>query len=172
MREGAVLLAERGVDGFSMREVARRAGVAVAAPSHHFGNARGLLTAIAAEGFERLVERQATAVESHQDPVERLVALCGAYVAMRVVDPGAAAVMFRLDLVDEADARFRQAAFRAFDQLQDALARAAPAPRSDQAIALSAKALWATMHGLQTLKMIDASEVDAIVRLAVGRLVP
>jgi len=45
--KGAELLAEKGPEKFSMREVARRAGVAVAAPAHHFGNAKGLLTAIA-----------------------------------------------------------------------------------------------------------------------------
>ena len=45
------LIAERGLDGFSLRETARRAGVSPAAPAHHFGDARGLLTAIATEGF-------------------------------------------------------------------------------------------------------------------------
>ena len=35
------VIAERGVDGFSLRETARRAGVSPAAPAHHFGDARG-----------------------------------------------------------------------------------------------------------------------------------
>ncbi|MEM8558888.1 MAG: TetR family transcriptional regulator, partial [Bacteroidota bacterium] len=48
------LLDERGVAGFSLREVARRAEVAAAAPSHHFGNVAGLLTAVATAGFEQL----------------------------------------------------------------------------------------------------------------------
>jgi len=48
------LLAERGVDGFSLREVARRADVAAAAPSHHFGNATGLLTAAAVDSFRKM----------------------------------------------------------------------------------------------------------------------
>ena len=50
------VIAERGVDGFSLRETARRAGVSPAAPAHHFGDARGLLTALAAArlpGFRR-----------------------------------------------------------------------------------------------------------------------
>lgn len=51
-------LAEKGIDGFSMREVARRAGVAVAAPSQHFGNAKGLLTAVARCAFERPTKEQ------------------------------------------------------------------------------------------------------------------
>ena len=41
-------LAERGVEAFSLRQVAKRAGVSHAAPAHHFGDAQGLLTALAA----------------------------------------------------------------------------------------------------------------------------
>jgi hypothetical protein len=44
-------LAERGMEAFSLRSVAKRAGVSHAAPAHHFGDAQGLLTALAAEGF-------------------------------------------------------------------------------------------------------------------------
>ena len=46
-----------------MREVARRAGVAVAAPAHHFDNAKGLLTAIATCAFEKLTAEQMKAME-------------------------------------------------------------------------------------------------------------
>ena len=45
------ILEERGVEGFSLREAARRAGVSPAAPGHHFGDARGLLTAVATRAF-------------------------------------------------------------------------------------------------------------------------
>ena len=48
------LLAEKGPEGFSLREVARRAGVSAAAPAHHFGDASGLLTAVATVGFDGL----------------------------------------------------------------------------------------------------------------------
>ena len=34
------VIAERGVDNFSLREAARRAGVSPAAPAHHFRDAR------------------------------------------------------------------------------------------------------------------------------------
>src|SRR4051812_26394436 len=50
------LLAERGADDFSLREVARRAGVSPAAPAHHFGDAQGLLTAVATLAFEELTQ--------------------------------------------------------------------------------------------------------------------
>ena len=57
------VIAERGVDGFSLRETARRAGVSPAAPAHHFGDARGLLTALAAEAFRRFGDALAAHLE-------------------------------------------------------------------------------------------------------------
>ena len=52
----AQLVAEKGPSGFSLREVARRAGVSHAAPAHHFGDAEGMLTSVAAEGFATLAD--------------------------------------------------------------------------------------------------------------------
>ena len=51
---GLELLAEKGVDGFTLREVARRAGVSHAAPYHHFPDKGALVRAIVAESFELL----------------------------------------------------------------------------------------------------------------------
>src|SRR5277367_6555328 len=46
---------------FSLREVARRAGVSHNAPYKHFPEKRDLLAAVAARGFEALAERMAAA---------------------------------------------------------------------------------------------------------------
>jgi AcrR family transcriptional regulator len=54
LTEAARLVAERGVDRVSLRELAREAGVSHAAPAHHFTDRRGLFTALAAQGFELL----------------------------------------------------------------------------------------------------------------------
>ena len=48
------IIVERGVEGFTLREVARRVGVSPAAPSHHFKDAKGLLTEVALLGFRDL----------------------------------------------------------------------------------------------------------------------
>src|SRR3954451_14982775 len=44
-------IAEHGPVAISLRELARRAGVSHAAPTHHFRDKTGLLTALAAEGW-------------------------------------------------------------------------------------------------------------------------
>jgi AcrR family transcriptional regulator len=58
-------IAEHGANGMSLRDVARRAGVSHAAPAHHFGDKRGLLTAIAIEGHEGLTEATRAAAGDH-----------------------------------------------------------------------------------------------------------
>ncbi len=47
---------ESGPAALSLRDLARRAGVSHAAPAHHFGDKAGLLTALAAEGFDLLAD--------------------------------------------------------------------------------------------------------------------
>src|SRR5215213_4055244 len=47
-------IAEVGPAAVSLRDLARRVGVSHAAPAYHFGDKAGLLTAVAADGFERL----------------------------------------------------------------------------------------------------------------------
>ncbi|QKW40674.1 WHG domain-containing protein [Actinomadura sp. NAK00032] len=51
MAAAVAAIAESGPAGWSLRELARRAGVSHAAPAHHFGDKTGLLTAVAAEGY-------------------------------------------------------------------------------------------------------------------------
>jgi len=48
------LLAEEGPQAFTLREVARRAGVSHNAPYRHFKDKDDLLAEVAAQGFDRL----------------------------------------------------------------------------------------------------------------------
>src|SRR5262245_45102253 len=64
-------LEAEGIEGFSLRGVAKRAGVSHAAPAHHFGDASGLLTGLAAEGYRRFVAAQKNA---SSDGMSQLVA--------------------------------------------------------------------------------------------------
>ena len=50
MREALRVIERDGVEGVSLRALAREAGVSHSAPNHHFGSRTGLLTAIATEG--------------------------------------------------------------------------------------------------------------------------
>ncbi len=170
INEGSKLLAEKGIDGFSMREVARRAGVAVAAPSHHFGNAKGLLTAIAAQGFGKLAKQMELTAKISRDSEDRVVAMCQAYREMGVSDPGYTAIMFRLELLDENDQRFQEQSSCAFDLFAEALKQATSRSVDTTQISYAAKTLWATMHGLVVLEMIKDREAEELIRFAVRAL--
>lgn len=165
--EGAILLAEKGIDRFSMREIARRAGVAVAAPSHHFGDAKGLLTAIATRGFSKLAKYMESAATGSFAPEERVVAMCQAYRMMGQRDPGFSAVMFRVELLDEGDPLFQEHASRAFTLFADTLKQAADQSADPVEVGLSARMLWATMHGLVGLKVIEDPEAKELVSFSV-----
>ena len=144
----ADLLSERGVAGFSLREVARRAGVSHAAPAHHFGDATGLLTAVAAEGFQHLYTAMSDALEAVSDPIDRLAALARAYVEIAIAYPGHSALMGRHELVSPDNQELRTWSSRSYELLHDAVVCVAeeinPAVDTDAATRLC----WAMVEGL------------------------
>lgn len=166
--QGSKLLAEKGPEGFSMREVARRADVSVAAPAHHFGNTKGLFTAIAAQGLEELANCMELAAKAARSSEERVVAMCQAYRALGVNEPGYAAIMFRVELLDESDPRFQEQASRAFDLFAETLKQAASRSVDEVKISYAARMLWATMHGLVDLDIMEDREADELIRFSVS----
>ena len=81
-------IAEDGPDGFTLRDVARRAGVSPAAPYRHFQDKDELLAAVAGECAERLgalIEQAIAACAD--DPLERFRASGVAYVKFIAAHP-------------------------------------------------------------------------------------
>ena len=147
----ADVITEHGLGGFSLREVARRAGVTHTASAHHFGDVTGLLTSLAAEGFEKLYDVTSAAVAEHTDPVDRLVALGQAYVATGVDYPAHCQVMFRSDVIHDDDPHVQDAGLRAYGVLLDSVASLCAAERLDIDVDEAAKLCWASMQGLLVL---------------------
>lgn len=147
----AQLLEERGVAGFSLREVARRAGVSHAAPAHHFGDAQGLLTAVAVEAFKHLAAETEAAVAGINDPVEALAQLGRAYVTVSVEHPGHCAIVFRTDALHPDDPEYQEWGRRAFRVLEDTVDRLARAQAPDLDTDLAAALCWSTVQGLITV---------------------
>ena len=79
---------------FTLREVARRAGVSHNAPYRHFAGKDDLLVAVAAEGFDRLAAMMLKWMAPSESARERLV-LCGCgYVDFALRWPHHLLVMF------------------------------------------------------------------------------
>ena len=106
LAKAATLVAERGADGISLRELAREAGVSHAAPAHHFTDRRGLFTALAApRGGGMLADALAAA---RPDFIDAALA----YVRFALDHPGHYAVMFDRSLVNADDPELVDAAER------------------------------------------------------------
>src|ERR1700688_3800949 len=65
---------------FSLRELARRAGVSHNAPYKHFADKRELLAAVSAAGFEALTKRMAREMARLRDPREQLFGMLRTYI--------------------------------------------------------------------------------------------
>jgi len=75
-----VLIAERGVRGFSLAEASRRLGVSAAAPYRHFADRDELLAAVAVRSLEVFAAMVAEQTQDSQDPRQRLALMTKAYV--------------------------------------------------------------------------------------------
>ena len=151
LAEAEALLAERGAAGFSLRAVAKRAGVSHAAPAHHFGDARGLLTALAARGFERLTAAQHARREAARSG-EELIASGLGYVDFALANPVLFALIFDASRLDWEDAALREAAGAAFAQLTRDTRRERPGGAVDEAASIEDLRLaWSVVHGLSGL---------------------
>ncbi len=145
-----VILSE-GLNGFSLREVARRAGVSHAAPGYHFGDVRGLLTAVAIEGFETLRDELVRSGEGIDDPIERLTAIGRGYVRVATEHPAHCEVMFREDVIAVDDQRLAEVGLAAYGVLEAAVAAVAERYNPTLRIQDAARLCWSAMQGLVEL---------------------
>jgi AcrR family transcriptional regulator len=153
LRAAAVeVIEERGLGGFSLREVARRAGVSHNAPAHHFGDTRGLLTSLAVEGFDVLYAAASAAAEPHADPVERLMAIGSAYLDVAKSHRAHCDVMFRVDLIDSDDPALYTAGMRAYGELEDTVRALIDAEGLDVQVDDAAWLCWSAMQGLLVIE--------------------
>ena len=95
IRAGTKMIEEKGLDGLSLREVARAAGVSHTAPYRHFRDKADLIAAIAQKGFEQLTDDATAAAGRHaKDPREQFVAASVQYVLFGVRQPRMAHLLF------------------------------------------------------------------------------
>lgn len=155
IRAADELLAERGLEGFTLRETARRAGVSPAAPSHHFGGAAGLLTEVAALGYAELARRLIDAGKAGT-PAERLKAQGLAYVRFAVDFPGRFHLMFRHDMLLENAPVLEETTSAAWDALERTVLAIRGQPDSSELDAEGNAMLigiWSTAHGFAHLTL-------------------
>jgi AcrR family transcriptional regulator len=162
------VMAAEGLEGLTLRAIARRAGVSHGAPLRHFPTLASLLAAVAAEGFARLVttidthiadaEARARAVSGAALGPRRRLAVAGqAYLHFALDDPGVFSVTFRPERVDVNDPDYQTQGMRAFGQLVDLVSAAqADGWHPDERPEVLAAVVWSHVHGMATLMIHGA----------------
>jgi len=147
------LLATEGVQGVSLREIARRAGVSHGAPLRHFPSLANLLAHVSAGGFRSLSDAVAAgASASGPSARDRLAGAARGYCRFGLGQPGLLTLMFRWDLVDLSEPELASASQAAFDQLTGLVAAAqAEGWQPGFEPRRLAAALWSAVHGLVSL---------------------
>jgi AcrR family transcriptional regulator len=110
-------IAELGPASFTLREVARRAGVSHNAPYRHFRDKDALLAAVAAQGFRELTLAMREAGARQPKALDRLKRSGLAYVAFAVRRPEHFTVMFDAPVRSSKDPEYAEASQEAFDTL-------------------------------------------------------
>jgi AcrR family transcriptional regulator len=155
VRTALEVLTEEGLEGLSLRNVARRAGVSHGAPLRHFASFADLLAEVAAHGFRLLseaIQKSAAQLAPGAGALARLRAGSRAYVECAVANPALFALMFRPELIDPDNASYRRDGVTAFEPLAVQVRAAQDTgwhPQRDTRVLASA--VWASLHGLATL---------------------
>jgi AcrR family transcriptional regulator len=144
-----------GLEHFSLRAAARRAGVSPAAPAYHFGDAAGLLTEVAILGFRELARYLAEWTEKGgSDPLARLRSQGEGYIRFALANPERFHLMFRRDKLSMSE-RFKAVSMETYSHLQAAVARVAsvgPDEVDPRRMALLL-ASWSMVHGFAHLAL-------------------
>lgn len=147
----AATIAEEGPATLSLRELARRAGVSHTAPAHHFGDKKGLLTALAAEGFDRL----AAALREARVATGSFLELGVAYVRFATTHRAHFEVMWRPDLYHADDPALLAARDRSSAGLYSGVADL-PDGQAGADVREAGLAAWSLAHGFATLWLSGA----------------
>lgn len=175
LRRAEETLRASGVDGLSLRRIAREIGVSHGAPSRHFRDKRALLDALAMVGFERLGSafRDALAEETGNELGARLRELARAYLGFAVENSALLELMFTRKHDSSAGVELAEAGERAFEAPVEVIVAAQRAgevvPGDPRGIGVTA---IAALQGLATLlgSGFVTGEADALLEETVGHL--
>jgi AcrR family transcriptional regulator len=146
------LISESGPQAFTLREVARRAGVSHNAPYRHFRDKDDLLGAVAAEGFGQLTAAMKQSAARGKTPLERF-RLCGrGYIQFALQYPQHFQVMFDLPSSLDQNPDYARTGDEAFETLLGFIAECQKAnvlsPGDPKPLAFMA---WSMVHGIAKL---------------------
>jgi AcrR family transcriptional regulator len=179
--EAAVALVTEKQDwAFSLREVARRAGVSHNAPYNHFADRAELLACVAAAGFEQVRARMQAAITKNMSAGNAMMAIARAYVDFAIENPALYRLMFGPALAGETHSRpvvARAAGLNTQAVLEQLIQRGAEsgefalAPDRKRDIELATLLGLSAVHGFTSLRIDNLSTPDLPARQLVEGLI-
>lgn len=157
------LIDEDEAGDFSLREVARRAGVSAPAAYRHFRDKEALLAALAKKGFDDF----AVALKGARAGAGDELAVIGqTYVRFAVARPGRFRLMYGRAISDRSKyPDLESARLASVDALREAIAVNPQTAASNPAV--TSLKLWCLVHGLSQLildGMLAGHDVDTLAR--------
>jgi AcrR family transcriptional regulator len=152
LREGLALLDSEGIDGVTIRAVARNAGVAHSAPANHFPSRQAMLTAIAAMLFADLADQIIEAITAIKDDSEQAIqAFADTCFQFAFDNPGRYQLLWQRHLVDHDNPEVAKEIERVYSALLSSLEQNQVKRRVD--IETDAIAVWSMIHGYISMRM-------------------
>ena len=152
---------ESGIEGLSLRDLAREVGVSHGAPYRHFADKKALLIGIATQGYQLLFTGLERAfAESKGGPIDQLSNMAFAYVQFAIKNPVHLSLMYGPELTSSADHEeegfqkgLEDASSQVLQMVQGVIShgqRAGALAAGD--VLIQTAATWSMVHGLAILK--------------------
>jgi AcrR family transcriptional regulator len=176
-------LIERGIEGFTLRGVAKRAGVSHAAPAHHFRDTSDLLTALATVAAGRFYQTmKGRQDKSSKDPRSQFLASGQGYIEFALANPALFDLMFGSKRPDFKSAEFVRQAGDSFGILVSGIAALRGVnPLETASGRIDILTSWSLVHGIAKLLIADRlafvqqdleADLEGTILKAIERVVP
>ena len=150
------LIAQVGPTAFTLREVARQAGVSHNAPYRHFQDKGALLAAVATQGYGELTDAMLEAAGKESKVLDRLKHAGLAYVSFALRRPEHFTVMFDAPFSKQTHPEAAEAAERAFFVLVSLVKSCQEKKQLLSGDLLDVALLaWSMVHGIAKLAITD-----------------
>jgi AcrR family transcriptional regulator len=153
---GVEILCEHGIEGLSLRNVAKRVGVSHTAPYNHFADKQGLLSAISTAGHEQLHQVLLdTFIQYKESSKETITEIAWAYYQFAMDNPDQFKLMFSGVLEEERNhpdyVEISQKTIALFEEIIAFCQAKGQLPASP--VDGLAVRLWSSVHGFTTLML-------------------
>ena len=155
---GLEILSDKGIEGLSLRKVAKRVGVSHTAPYNHFTDKQALLAAISTAGHEQLYQVLSSAFEkSKRSSNEIIVEIAWAYMQFALDNPAKFKLMFSGALEEErAHPEYLEISMKNISLLEEIIVYCQNKEQLPEGkVKIMAIKLWSLVHGFALLMLED-----------------